>query len=86
MSAQPGRPSLGPRVATALRLPVDLHARLAAVADERDVSVNYLATKAIRRYLDALPPLPPEMMQGRWPKKVGVDTVDLAEAVDEDSQ
>jgi hypothetical protein len=38
------------------------------------------------RYLEALPPLPesPRMMQGRFPKRVGVDTVDLAEAVDAD--
>lgn len=52
-----GRPSLGDRVATAVRLPVDLHNRLIGAADERDVSVNYLVVKAVARYLDDLVPL-----------------------------
>lgn len=41
-----------PRITTALRLPVDLHGRLKAEADGRDVSVNWLITRAIERYLD----------------------------------
>lgn len=44
-------------MATAVRLPVDLHNRLVGAADERDVSVNYLVTRAVARYLDALVPL-----------------------------
>lgn len=42
------------RVATYLRLPPDLHARLKAAADERDVSINLIATRAIADYLDRL--------------------------------
>jgi len=41
-----------PRVNMALRLPPDLHARLKSEADGRDVSVNWLITRAIERYLD----------------------------------
>jgi predicted HicB family RNase H-like nuclease len=54
-----GRPSLGPRVATSVRIPEALHERLVAAADERDVSVNYLVTKAVDRYLASLTPPPP---------------------------
>lgn len=43
-----------PRVTTALRLPESLHVRLRSTADERDISVNLIATKAIREYLDQL--------------------------------
>ncbi len=43
-----------PRVTTALRLPESLHTRLRSTADERDVSVNLIATKAIKEYLDQL--------------------------------
>lgn len=53
-----GRPSMGKRVATAVRIPEDLHARLDATATERDVSINYLVTRAVERYLDTMPPLP----------------------------
>lgn len=53
-----GRPSLGKRVSTAVRVPEALHARLDATATERDVSINYLVVRAIERYLDAMPPLP----------------------------
>lgn len=44
------------RVTTAVRLPEDLHDRLKQAADERDVSVNYLMTKAVDDYLDRLVP------------------------------
>lgn len=45
------------RVATAVRLPRDLHERTADVADERGTSVNHLIVKALQMYLDRLPPL-----------------------------
>lgn len=44
------------RISTALRLPRDLHARLTEAADERDISANWLMTKAIADYLDRLLP------------------------------
>jgi predicted HicB family RNase H-like nuclease len=44
------------RVATAVRLPVSVHERLQAAADEREVSVNYLVVRALSRYLDELVP------------------------------
>ena len=46
-----------PRVATAVRLPVAVHERLRAAADERQVSVNLLVEKAIDDYLARLVPL-----------------------------
>ena len=48
------------RVTTALRLPESLHDRLRDQADRRDVSVNLLATKAIRDFLEQLERTPPE--------------------------
>lgn len=54
----PGRPSMGRRVRTVVRIPENLHARLDATATERDVSINYLVVRSIERYLDAMPPLP----------------------------
>jgi len=53
-----GRPRsyLEPRRATALRLPVALHARLRAEADARLVSANLLVERAITELLDRLPP------------------------------
>lgn len=45
------------RVATYLRLPPELHARLSAAAEERVVSINLLATRAIAEYLDRLVPV-----------------------------
>jgi predicted transcriptional regulator len=44
------------RVTTAVRLPESLHLRLKAAADDRDVSVNLLVTKALEDYLDRLVP------------------------------
>jgi predicted transcriptional regulator len=46
-----------PRVTTAIRLPESVHDRLRAAADERDISANLIATKAIEQYLDHLKPL-----------------------------
>jgi predicted transcriptional regulator len=45
------------RVATAVRLPVDLHQQLQEVADERDVSVNYLIVRGVSQYLEQLAPV-----------------------------
>lgn len=47
----------GERVATAIRLPKELHERAVRVAHERDTSVNHLVVKALALYLDKLPPL-----------------------------
>lgn len=47
---------LEPRRATAVRLPVSLHARLRAEADARLVSANLLVERAITEFLDRLPP------------------------------
>jgi hypothetical protein len=53
-----------PRVATAIRLPTSLHGELQTAASERDVSVNFLVTRAVSAFLAQLPPagtdLPPE--------------------------
>ena len=43
-----------PRVATAIRLPTSLHEELQATASERDVSVNFLVTRAVSTYLAQL--------------------------------
>jgi len=52
-----GRPKIyaEPRVATAIRLPTSLRDELLAAAAERDVSVNYLVTRAVMEYLSCLP-------------------------------
>lgn len=43
------------RIATAVRLPEDLHGRLQEHAEMRDVSVNWLVTRAVEQFLDGLP-------------------------------
>ena len=43
------------RVATAVRLPEDLHHRLQEHAEMRDVSVNWLVTRAVEQFLEGLP-------------------------------
>jgi predicted HicB family RNase H-like nuclease len=40
------------RVTTAVRVPTPVHEKFRALAEERDVSVNYLINKAMTRYLD----------------------------------
>jgi predicted HicB family RNase H-like nuclease len=45
------------RVSTQVRLPRSVHDRLLAAADERVVSVNWLVTRAVERFLDDLLPL-----------------------------
>jgi hypothetical protein len=54
-----------PRVATAIRLPASLHGELQSAATARDVSVNFLVTRAVSAFLARLPPadvdlLPPD--------------------------
>ena len=44
-------------VTSGMRLPKDLHARLLAAADERDVSANWLVKRALEDYLDRLIPV-----------------------------
>lgn len=49
----------GERIVTAIRIPVDLHARLVEVCDERDITINGLMVKATQHYLDnVMAPLP----------------------------
>jgi hypothetical protein len=52
-----GRPRVyaEPRVATAIRLPTSIRDELMTVATERDVSVNFLVTRAVTDYLRRLP-------------------------------
>jgi hypothetical protein len=50
-----------PRVATAIRLPTSLHEELQSVASERDVSVNFLVTRAVSTFLAQLPSAGREM-------------------------
>lgn len=42
------------RISTAVRLPVELHAELQRQAAQREVSVNYLITRAVYHYLRRL--------------------------------
>jgi len=44
------------RVTTAIRVPEDLHGRLARAAEERELSVNYLVVRAIEDFLQRLIP------------------------------
>jgi hypothetical protein len=46
-----------PRVATAIRLPTSLHEELQSAATQRDVSVNFLVTRAVSTFLAQLPPV-----------------------------
>lgn len=46
-------------MATAIRLPEDLHAELQHAAEARDVSVNFLVTRAVYHYLNQLGPADP---------------------------
>jgi predicted transcriptional regulator len=53
-----GRPRIydEPRIATAIRLPTSLRDELQEAATARDVSVNFLVTRAVADYLRRLPP------------------------------
>ena len=44
------------RISTGFRIPKDLHARLIEAAADRDLSANYLATRALEEFLDRLIP------------------------------
>lgn len=54
--ASPSRDRQKVRSVTAVRLPPDLHDRLRVAAEERDLSVNYLVTKAVEEFLERLIP------------------------------
>jgi predicted transcriptional regulator len=62
-----GRPRIyeEPRVATAIRLPTSLRDELQAAAAERDVSVNFLVTRAVLDYLGRLPAVSDEPSRPR---------------------
>ncbi|MDA8047542.1 MAG: toxin-antitoxin system HicB family antitoxin [Actinomycetota bacterium] len=45
----------GRRVATAIRLPEGLHRQLQEHAEMRDVSVNWLVTRAVEQFVQGLP-------------------------------
>lgn len=49
------------RVSVPIRMPVDLHAKLKQAAEERDVSANFLATRACEDFLKRL--IPPDEIQ-----------------------
>lgn len=48
----------GDRIATQIRVPVELHERLVAVCEEREITINYLMCKAASVYLDQMQALP----------------------------
>lgn len=56
-----------PRHSIGLRLPVTLHASLRQAADERYLSMNYLAIKAIEEFLNAL--IPPDELTLTQPRQ-----------------
>lgn len=47
----------GDRVTTAIRFPKDIHERLLEEAERRELAINYMVTRAVTHYLDALPPV-----------------------------
>lgn len=49
-----------PRIATAIRLPASLRDELQSAATQREVSVNFLVTRAVLDYLERLPALGPD--------------------------
>lgn len=51
------RPDRHKRSATGVRLPIELANRLAAAAEERDVSINWLVNRAVEHFLDRLIPV-----------------------------
>ena len=61
-----GRPRIydEPRIATAIRLPASLRDELLAAATERDVSVNFLVTRAVSDYLRRLSPPGGDALRG----------------------
>jgi predicted transcriptional regulator len=59
------------RVATAVRLPESMHAELRRLARARDVSVNYLITRAVEELLTRAPGLDDEAGLFARPKSMG---------------
>ncbi len=49
------------RVSVYVRIPEELHTAIAAAAAERDLSLNYLANRAVADFLDRL--IPPDEIQ-----------------------
>jgi predicted HicB family RNase H-like nuclease len=45
------------RIPTAVRIPESLHRQLQAVAEEREISVNFLIVRAIKKHLEQMPPV-----------------------------
>lgn len=45
------------RTTTAIRFPDDLHERLRAAAEERDLSINFLVVKAVEEFVENLIPV-----------------------------
>lgn len=54
------------RKSTAIRFRPDLHERLIAEAEERDVSINFLVNKAVEEFLKNLLPI----HEVRWTRLV----------------
>ena len=54
---KPGRPSMGPRQSTVIRLKPELHEALTTTAAERDLSVNWLVNRAVDDFLSRLIPV-----------------------------
>jgi predicted HicB family RNase H-like nuclease len=48
---------LDERIQTQFRIPKDVHERLTKAAKERELSVNYIAVKAIEEFLGRLIPV-----------------------------
>jgi predicted DNA-binding ribbon-helix-helix protein len=59
------------RVATAIRLPITMHSDLRRLAHTRDVSVNYLITRAVEELLTNAPGLVDEVGLFARPKSMG---------------
>ena len=59
------------RVATAVRLPVSVHAELQRLARARDVSVNYVVTRAVEELLAHSSPLDADTGLSARPKPSG---------------
>ena len=62
-----------PRVATAIRLPASLHGELQSVATARDVSVNFLVTRAVSAFLARLPPAEVDLLQNDSSQDASLD-------------
>lgn len=52
MTGEPARRKVDDRIATAVRIPRDLHEQVVAAADDLDVSFSWLVTRLLRQWLD----------------------------------